>query len=191
MAEVSRAPPPRRSRGQECDRGRPGFLKEQIAERLTEVEPGLRKILKVFPTAESGRVGVDELLRSGKATQALLGSVAAEEAGLVEELIERLGGGSRAAVGVSEVQEASELGAVETLLVSESGLADPTVGQILDRARIQHAHVLIVRSEGESGRRLASLGGIGALLRFDWTPAAGRRVRGSPGPPRAVPRSGA
>ncbi|MFZ0891524.1 MAG: hypothetical protein WB778_03465 [Thermoplasmata archaeon] len=169
----------------------PGFLKEQIAERLTEIEPSVRKILKVVPTAESGRVGVDELLRSGKASQALLGSVAAEEADLVEQLIERLGGGVRAAVGIAEVREASEQGALETLLVSETLLADATIAEILDRARTQRAHVLIVRSEGESGRRLASLGGTGALLRFDWTPSAGRRVRESPGPPRAAPRSDA
>jgi protein pelota len=169
----------------------PGFLKEQIAERLSEIEPSVRKILKVVPTAESGRVGVDELLRSGKASQALLGSVAAEEADLVEQLIERLGGGVRAAVGIAEVREASEQGAVETLLVSETLLADAAVTEILDRARTQRARVLIVRSEGESGRRLASLGGTGALLRFDWTPSAGRRVTGSPGPPRAAPRSDA
>jgi protein pelota len=169
----------------------PGFLKEQIAERLGEIEPGLRKILKVLPTAESGRVGVDELLRSGKASAALLGSVAAEEAEMVEQLIERLSGGTRAAVGLAEVTEASEMGALESLLVSEALLMEPGAIAVLDRARNQRARVLIVRSEGESGRRLASLGGIGALLRFDWTPSTGRRITGSPGPPRAIPRSDA
>ena len=39
------------------------------------------------PTAESGRVGVDELLKSGRATEVLRGSVAAEEAEVVERLV--------------------------------------------------------------------------------------------------------
>ncbi len=165
----------------------PGFLKEELKERIAEDDPALAKKLKVYATAESGRVGVDELLRSGKASEALRGSVAAEEAEAVERLVQSLAGGRRAAVGPLEVAEAVDAGAVETLLVEESVLAEPPLQPTLDRARAARARIFVVRDDGEAGRRLAALGRIAAILRYDWTSA---QATGSTGPPRAVPRSG-
>ncbi|MCI4330992.1 MAG: hypothetical protein L3K19_04005 [Thermoplasmata archaeon] len=154
----------------------PGFLKEQLAKRLSEA--GVARKVSVIATAESGRAGVDELMRSGKAAAVLVGSVAAEEADLVERLVTAVGGGKRAAVGPEEVDESSYGGAIETLLVSESMLLDPKVAAILERTRGSRVRVFIVRDEGEAGKRLAALGRVGALLRFDWgptTPRGGRR----------------
>ncbi len=166
----------------------PGFLKEQLARRLTEEEPALAKKMKIYPTAESGRVGIDELLRSGKATEALRGSVAAEEAEMVERLVRSLAGGTRAAVGAAEVEEAVNEGAVETLLVSDSLIADPALAPVLDRARSGRVRLFIVRDDGEAGRRLAGLGRVAAILRWDWTSST--RATGSPGSSRGGPRSG-
>lgn len=155
----------------------PGFLKEELAKRLAEAVPAARPKIAVFPTAESGRVGVDELLRSGRASEVLKGSVAAEESDLVERLVIALGGGRRAAVGPQEVVEAVEAGAVETLLVSEELLRDPRVVPALDAARSARARVFVVREESEAGRRLKGLGRVAALLRFDWAPSVPRAVR--------------
>ncbi len=168
----------------------PGFLKEEIVRRLEEADPVLAAKTRLYATSESGRVGVDELLRSGRATEALRGSVAAEEAEVVERLIRALAGGVRAAVGRSEVDQAVAAGAAETVLVLETFLADgPTVG-ILDRARAARARLFVVRADGESGAKLAALGGIAALLRYDWV-SPDRAATRSPGSPRAAPRSGA
>lgn len=167
----------------------PGFLKEEVRERLAETDPPLARKLQLISTAEAGRVGVDELLRSGKATEALRGSVAAEEAEVVERLIRGLASGRRAAVGLEEVTAAIEAGAVETLLVSETLLGEPAPVSVLDQARAGRVRILIVRDEGEAGRRLQGLGRIAAILRYDWT--APERVTGSTGGSRADPRSGA
>jgi len=148
----------------------PGFLKEHLATKLLEARPQLKSKLRIFPTAEAGRVGVEELLRSGKATQALAGNVAAEEAGLIERLVTALGGGRRAAVGWTEVTEAVTAGAVETLLISESLLREAATGPLLETTRSGRGRVFIVRDEGEAGRRLSGLGRIGAILRYDWVP---------------------
>jgi protein pelota len=169
----------------------PGFLKEQLQKRIAEGHPELKRKLKVYSTSESGRVGVDELLRSGKATEALRGSVAAEEAEAVERLVRAMAGGLRAAVGVDEVREAVEAGAVETLLVSESLLADPTLAPTLDQARAGRARIFVVRDEGEAGHRLVALGRAAALLRYDWMSEKRAAATGSTGPPRGAPRSGA
>ncbi|HTT34812.1 MAG TPA: hypothetical protein VMH78_02950 [Thermoplasmata archaeon] len=158
----------------------PGFLKEHVARALLEAHPDLKARLRVFPTAESGRTGVEELLRSGRASEALAGIAAAEESGLVEGLLGALGGGRRAAVGLREVAEAVEQGAAETLLVLESYLRDPAVTPILDRARGGRARLFVVREDGEAGRRLKGLGSIGAILRYDWAPRGGRGVAARP-----------
>jgi protein pelota len=155
----------------------PGFLKEQVAKRLLELGSSAPKKLSIIATADSGRAGVDELMRSGKAAAVLVGSVAAEEADLVERLVTAVGGGKRAAVGPEEVEEASYTGAVETLLVSESVLLEPRVAEILERTRGTKVRVFIVRDEGEAGKRLAALGKVGALLRFDWGPTKPRGGR--------------
>jgi protein pelota len=168
----------------------PGFLKEELARRLHEVDSPLASKLKVYATAESGRVGVHELLKSGRATEVLRGSVAAEEAEFVERLVRSLALGTRAAVGRREVAEAVEAGAVETLLVLETLLPDPEVVRVLDAARAARARLFIVREEGENGAKLAGLGGVAAILRYDWT-SPSRGATGSPGPPRGAPRSGA
>lgn len=166
----------------------PGFLKEELLRQITAKSPGLAKRVRVYPTSESGRVGIDELLRSGRATEVLRGTVAAEEAEVVERLVKALATGTRAAVGLDEVREAVEAGAAETILVSEELVPDPTVAAVLERTPHSRARLFVVRSDGEAGKRLAGLGRIGAILRYDWT--TGRPVRGSPGPPREAPRSG-
>ena len=168
----------------------PGFLKEELARRLGEEDPALARKMKVYPTAESGRVGVDELLKSGRATEVLRGSVAAEEAEVVERLVRALAGGTRAAVGPHEVAEAVDAGAAETILLSESLLPDPALAVTLDRARDARVRLFVVRDEGEAGHKLTALGKVGALLRYDWT-SPSRFSTGSPGSPRAAPRSGA
>lgn len=167
----------------------PGFLKEELARRIQEKAPEIARRLRVYPTAESGRVGVDELLKSGRASEVLRGTVAAEEAEVVERLVRALAGGTRAAVGREEVAEAVDAGATETILVSEELLPDPEVIPILDRSRGSKTRIFVVRSEGEAGGRLAAFGGIGAILRYDWT--SSRRPRGSTGATRAGPRGGA
>ncbi|MGI0071919.1 MAG: hypothetical protein ACRECT_07665 [Thermoplasmata archaeon] len=168
----------------------PGFLKEELRERIGEEAPELKRKLAVYATAESGRVGVDELLRSGRATEALRGSVAAEEAEVVERLVRTLAGKRRTAVGPAEVAEAVEAGAVETLLLGESLLTDAALAPTLDRARAAKVRIFVVREEGEAGHRLAALGRVAALLRYDWF-ASGTGPTGSTGPPRAGPRTAA
>jgi len=166
----------------------PGFLKEALQRRIAETDPKLAAKVHLFPTSESGRVGIDELLRSGRATEALRGSVAAEEAAMVERLVRSVASGTRAALGPTEVAEAIDAGAVETVLVSESLLADPALAPALDRARDARMRLFVVRDDCEAGKRLAGLGRVAAILRWDWVSPS--RATGSPAPLRGAPRSG-
>jgi protein pelota len=147
----------------------PGFFKEQVAKELFELLPESRAKTKVMPASESGRAGIEELLRSGRASEVLRTSVAAEESALVESLLTELGG-HRASVGIRETAEAVIGGAAETILVLDTLLTDAEVARILDVARAARARVFIVRKDGEPGRRLQGLGGIAARLRYEWRP---------------------
>lgn len=154
----------------------PGFLKEELAHALLEKVPAAKSKLRVYPTSESGGAGIQELFRSGRASEVLSESVAVLEADLVERLVTALGGGKRAAIGLEEVREAEAQGAIETLLVHEDLLRDPGLQPLIDSVRVGRGTLFVVRSEGEAGRRLAALGKIGALLRFDFVPSRPRRA---------------
>ncbi len=167
----------------------PGFFKESLLRRLTESAPALARRVKVYPASESGRAGVDEILRSGRASEQLRTSVAAEEAATVERLVRAVGTGVRAAVGRAEVGEAIAAGAVETLLVSEELLVEPEVVALLERSRGSRARLFVVRSVDTPGATLRGFGGIAAILRYDWTSAG--RATGSTGATPEGPRSGA
>jgi protein pelota len=156
----------------------PGFFKEDLGKAIQEQSPTVAAKVKLIATAESGGQGVQELLKSGAGSALLRGSVAAEEAGLVERLVTALGGGRRAAIGPKETEAALGAGAVETLLVGESHLPAPEIARILDVARSGRVRVFIVSALGEAGHRLDGLGGVGALLRYDWIPPE-RATRGS------------
>jgi protein pelota len=169
----------------------PGFLKESVAKSLQEAAPTVAGKLRLFSASAGGRAGVDEILRSGRASEVLASSVAAEEVALVERLMEAVAGGRRAAVGSAEVGEAGLAGAIEVLLVGDGKLRDAAVVPIVDGARGNRAKVVVVRDEGDAGKRLASLGGVAALLRYDWAPNVARAPRGAPGRLPEGPRTGA
>jgi protein pelota len=147
----------------------PGFLKEELAKQLGEKYPALKPKLKLLPTAESGGSGVHELLRSGRASEVLRGSVAAEESNLLERWVTGMAGTRLSAIGLEEVGGALAAGAVETLLVLDTRLTDPALGDLLQTADQQQTHLFIVRDDGATGDRLRALGGVGALLRYPWT----------------------
>ncbi|EQD51739.1 translation factor pelota, partial [mine drainage metagenome] len=137
----------------------PGFFKEELARRLVERSPEWKGRIRVFGTSESGLPGIHELLRSGKAEEALSASVVAREEATVERLLRSLGGGGMGAVGDHEVFQAVRASAVETLLVLEDRLTERPVQDLVESAHQAQSGVLIVRSDGEAGRRLRGLGG--------------------------------
>lgn len=150
----------------------PGFFKEEFAKRLQALAPPPKARVTVVPTSESGLAGVHELLRSGRGSEVLASSMAAREAAEVERLVGALGKAGGAAVGPQELRGAVEAGAVDTLLILDSKLRSEEAGPLLEAARVARTHLLVVRSDGEAGKRLLGLGGMGAVLRFPWRAAS-------------------
>lgn len=163
----------------ESSRGRivvvgPGFAKENFARYLKNNSPDLAKdVAAVKSVSSGGSAGVYEAIRVGVIGKVLRDARSMNELALVEELLARLGASTGdVSYGIDEVWEDSTSGAVEVVLVCDETLrgVEATERQKLEEAlRIVDAkggRVVVISTGHEGGRKLESLGGLAALLRY-------------------------
>ncbi|MBS7605463.1 mRNA surveillance protein pelota [Candidatus Bathyarchaeota archaeon] len=151
-----------------------GFIKNYFLEFLRENMPDFYgKIIDVKSVNSSGKAGIYEALRSGILAKAFKHARTIEETIVVEEVLKRLGmGRGDVAYGLSEVEKAASLGAVQELLVTDELLResdDETIKSLENMMRDVEARggrIRIISVEHEAGAKLKSIGGVAALLRF-------------------------
>ncbi len=149
----------------------PGVWKELVAENLRNQLKGISVFVE---NASSGGVkGVREALRRGAALKVLSEFGIVEEEKLLEELLQVLTKcEGRVAFGLEEVEKASELGAVEKLMVLDELLRSPDLElrrrmeKLLQEVERKRGFVKIFSSVHDAGKQLKNLGGIAAILRF-------------------------
>jgi len=152
----------------------PGFAKENFVKFLKNNSPEVAsKVVAVKTVTSGGVAGVYESMRSGIVSKVMKDARASKEVMLVEEVLARLGAGRGDVVfGISQTEEDASAGAVETLLVSDVKLREAEederrrIEEILRTVEKKAGRVLVVSSEHEGGKKLASLGGIAATLRY-------------------------
>jgi protein pelota len=143
----------------------PGFIKEDFAKRLRALQPD-RSLIQVIETRRSGRGAVQEVIGQG-ILEKLTGDLQlAYEVRYIDELMARIARSDPVAYGEREVADAVKFGAVETLLVADTGLRNPSVAAVIEEAEDMRAAVVILSTRFEPGQRLENLGGIAALLRY-------------------------
>jgi protein pelota len=73
-----------------------------------------------------------------------------------------------AAYGAKEVESAVNIGAVETLLISDKKLVEErnTIENLMHTVKNTKGVFHIVNQDSEAGQQLKSLGGIAGILRF-------------------------
>jgi protein pelota len=151
-----------------------GFVKNEFSTYLANETADLHKsIVDVKSVNNGGVAGIYEALRSGVLLKAASRLRVVEETEVVEEVMERLGKGEgKIAYGLSEVEGAVSLGAVERLGVADSLLRDSEDEQRLRLEKLmleverRSGNVTVISTEHEAGAKLKALGGITALLRF-------------------------
>ncbi len=149
----------------------PSFWKDYILKELKD-ESLKNKI--TFATCSSATVNaIEEVIKRNEIREVLKKDRVAKEFNLVEELFREIAKYNLAAYGFKEVEQAIDLGAVKTLLVTDSTILkyrqEEKYGgleRIMKRAEETGAEVIIISSEHEGGKRLEGLGGIAALLRY-------------------------
>ncbi len=154
-----------------------GFVKTQFFKYLkNETSDIAQSLTDLKSVNSSGVAGIEEALRSGILEKTLKNLRIAEEAKLVEEILERLGKeNTRVAYGSVQTKAANSLGAIEKLLVLDFTIRDASneerlelEGLMIDVER-KKGSVMIVSVEHEAGQKLLALGGVAALLRFPAT----------------------
>jgi len=144
--------------------GGPGGTKEDFLSGSFLNQELKDKVVSVQDLSYTGEFGLQELVEKSQDT--LAKESISEEKKIMNDFLEVLGKETgRAAYGVKEVEQAFDLGAVDTLLVSEEFDEDLTE-KFIEKAENTGAKVHIVSTETREGVQLKDLGGIAAILRF-------------------------
>jgi len=131
-----------------------------------------KSIIDVKSVNNSGLAGIKEALRSGILVKALEHVRIVEETKAVEEILERLGKNQPVAYGLEEVKLANSYGAIEKLVLIDIRLREATDEERLELENLMKeveekgGKIIIISAEHEAGEKLASIGGIAAILRF-------------------------
>jgi protein pelota len=144
----------------------PGFAKDDLKKVIDSSHPDLAERIAMDDASSIGRSGFQEVLRRGAVKSVLESSRIAREAKLIEELFREIATDGKAAYGIAEVEKAMNYGAIESLLVLDELARRCDVDDIMRQVGDSRGKVIIFSSEFEPGDRLASLGGVAALLRF-------------------------
>ncbi|MGD6808841.1 MAG: mRNA surveillance protein pelota [Candidatus Bathyarchaeia archaeon] len=151
-----------------------GFVKNDFARYLSEEAKDLNKsVADIKSVNNGGTAGIYEAIRSGVLLKTTNQLRVVEETEAMEEVMKRLGKGQGTITyGLTGVEEAVQMGAVEKLIVADTALRDAEEEQRLKLETLmrdverQNAKVTVISTEHEAGSKLLSLGGLAALLRF-------------------------
>ncbi|MDR0318827.1 MAG: mRNA surveillance protein pelota [Nitrososphaerota archaeon] len=151
-----------------------GFVKNDFARYLSEEAKDMyRQVSDIKNVNNGGAAGIYEALRSGVLLKTINQLRVVEETEAMEEILKRLGKGENTITyGLTGVEEAIQMRAVEKLVIADTALRDAEEDQRLKLENLmrdverQNAKITVISTEHEAGSKLLSLGGIVALLRF-------------------------
>ena len=145
----------------------PGFEKETLSEDLKKADPAAFGRMYVYHTGQCGMAGINELLKGGMGADVLRDSAVGTEIEAVERLMAEISKpNGLGTYGTQEVMDAAMAGAVDTLLVLDSKVREQDMDDVVRAVESQKGSVIVVSGQHDGGRALASLGGMGAILRY-------------------------
>ena len=144
----------------------PGFAKERFLAYARQKQPDLVKGAAVEATGQAGMTAIHEALKRGTLERVSKDQRVARETALVERLMESIAVNGPVAYGEAETRRALDAGAAEDLLVIDRLVRDGPGEELLDLGRATGANSHVISTTHEAGKRLESLGGVGALLRY-------------------------
>jgi protein pelota len=151
-----------------------GFIKSDFANFLAnEAKDIVKSVVDIKSVNNGGVSGIYEALRSGVLLKAAKQMRIVVETEVLEEVMKRLGKGEATVTyGLEKVDNAAEMGAIETLIVADTMLREAGEEQRLHLERLmrdveqRRGSITVVSTEHEAGAKLLALSGIAALLRF-------------------------
>ncbi len=144
--------------------GGPGHTKYEFLDTAQITDQVKRKIIAVKDVAYTDEFGIQELLE--KSEDILAAEEVASEKKLVQKFLFMLAKErAKVSYGAKQVNETLEMGAVETLLISEA-LSDAETEAFEEKARQFGTTVVIISLDTREGVQLKELGKVAAILRF-------------------------
>ncbi|WP_299270544.1 mRNA surveillance protein pelota [Halorientalis sp.] len=153
----------------------PGFTKQDALDYIEDEDPDVAASITTVDTSGVGDRGVHEVLKRGAVDEVQEQTRIAEEADLIDELMNQIGQGEKAAYGPDQTAKAADYGAVDRLLVLDEALRrerstedewDVDVDDIVESVEQQGGEVTVFSSEFDPGMQLANLGEVAAILRY-------------------------
>jgi protein pelota len=152
----------------------PGFAKDNFAYYVRKKNPELATMISaIHGVGSSGIAGVHEAIRSGILTKTLRRVRALYEIELVEKVLGKLGASSGdVSYGLLALEEDARDGAIDTLLILDQKLRElpdderPRIEGLLQVVEEKGGRVVLISSQHEGGKKLSSLGGLAAILRY-------------------------
>ena len=151
----------------------PSFWKEYLLKEIKDVS--LKNKIVQASCSSVDRTGLNEILKRPELINVLKEERIAEEINAVEKLLTEIKRQGKVAYGFEETSNAVNSGAVENMLVTSAFLGKikeqektQQIIQLIKSTEQMKGSVMIVSSDHEGGKKLDSLGGIGALLRYQF-----------------------
>ena len=149
----------------------PAFWKEDLIKEIKDSELKQKIILATCSSATKN--GIEEVIKRPEVREALKQERTAKEMNKVEELFTEIAKNNLAAYGLKETENASLIGAVKELLITDTFIQKsrsenfyPVIENIMKIVEKTKGEIQIISSEHEGGQKLDGLGGIAAILRF-------------------------
>jgi len=147
--------------------GGPGFEKENLLNRLEDEYPDIVDKIMLEDTSVTGYTGVQEVIKRGAVDRIIDESRVSDEVQLVERFLKHLNKeDGKSVYDKKQVARAAEMGAIEELLVNDTLITEKRYEKVMEAVEQQAGEINIIHTDHEAGRKLKSLGGMAAILRF-------------------------
>jgi protein pelota len=144
----------------------PGFTRDAFIRFGRERHRELFEGFHSEGTGQSGMTGIYEMMKRDIVSRVISESRVGQETAQVEELLTEIAKDGKCAYGIDEVRGALEQGAVVMLLVTDELMRTRKAERLFGLAKRTNAKYMVISTAHEAGKKLAHLGGAGALLRY-------------------------
>ncbi|HLC56294.1 MAG TPA: mRNA surveillance protein pelota [Candidatus Nanoarchaeia archaeon] len=151
----------------------PAFWKEDFYKIVKKKSIDISKKITLATCNSTGTNGINEILKREEIKTVLKNDRTNFEINLVDELLKEISKDNLAVYGIKEVKDAANLGAVKTLLITDSLIQEfrqedkfHELNSIMHQVEKAKGEIHIISSENEAGDKLNGLTGIAAILRY-------------------------
>lgn len=145
----------------------PGFAKEHVKEIIEKNHPKIDQKVIIDSTSSATKSGINELLKRGNLDKIIQENEIIKEARLIEEFFSHLKKeDGLVTYGFEEIKKSDDMGAIETILVSDQKIKNPEVEKLINSIERKGGKIEVISTTHESGEQFHRMGGLGAMLRF-------------------------